>query len=65
MNDKDMGAKYSSERRAIARLGGAAPDLLKALKDLLAVVNVRIDDPRIVRFDAARAAVAKAEGVTL
>jgi hypothetical protein len=41
---------------------GQRDDLLKALKDLLAVVNVRIDDPRIAQFDAARAAIKKAEG---
>ena len=37
-----------------------ANDLYKALVDLLEVVNVRIDDPRIKQFDAARAAIAKA-----
>jgi len=47
---------------ANARLIAAAPDLLEALQDLLDVVGVRIDDPRIVQFDRARAAIAKAEG---
>jgi len=47
----------------IERLQGQRDDLLKVLKDLLAVVNVRIDDPRIAQFDAARAAIKKAEGV--
>jgi hypothetical protein len=32
----------------------AAPELLQVLQDLLAVVNVRIDDPRTKQFDAAR-----------
>lgn len=45
-----------------ARLIAAAPDLLTALQDLLKVVNVRIDDPRIEQFDAARAAINKATG---
>ena len=44
---------------ADARLMVEAPALLKALQDLLAAVNVRIDDPRIALFDAARALVAK------
>lgn len=43
------------------RLMAAAPDLLYALQGLLEVVNVRIDDPRIKQFDAARAAIAKAQ----
>jgi hypothetical protein len=43
-----------------ARLVAAAPDLLAALEGILERVNVRIDDPRIEQFDAARAAVAKA-----
>lgn len=42
------------------RLIAAAPELLKALQEILAVANVRIDDPRTAKFDAARAAVAKA-----
>ena len=40
-------------------------ELLAALKGVLNVVNVRIDDPRIHQFDEARAAIAKAEGVKL
>ena len=40
-------------------------EMLAALKSLLSVVNVRIDDPRTQHFDAARAAIAKAEGVKL
>jgi hypothetical protein len=35
-------------------LRNAAPELLQVLQDLLAVVNVRIDDPRTKQFDAAR-----------
>lgn len=38
------------------------PDLYKALKDLLQVVNVRIDDPRIKQFDFARAVVERIDG---
>lgn len=45
-----------------ARLIAAAPDLLMALENLLKVVGVRIDDPRIEQFDAARAAINKAIG---
>jgi hypothetical protein len=52
----------SDEAKANARLIAAAPELLEALQNLLAVAGVRIDDPRIVQFDAARAAVAKATG---
>ena len=51
-------------QEANARLIAAAPELLEALQNLLAVASVRIDDPRIVQFDAARAAVAKATGET-
>jgi hypothetical protein len=40
-----------------ATLAAASPKLLEALEGLLAVVEVRIDDPRIAQFDAARAAV--------
>jgi hypothetical protein len=47
--------------QADAMLIAAAPELLAALKGLLDAVNVRIDDPRIALFDAARAAVAKTE----
>ena len=54
----------AAERIANAHLIAAAPDMLTALRGLLDVVNVRIDDPRIKQFDAARAAVAKAEGRT-
>lgn len=46
------------------RLIAAAPDLLAALQDLLRVASVRIDDPRIAQWDAARAAIAKATGAT-
>jgi len=43
------------------KLYHGADDLLAALKGILKCVNVRIDDPRIAVFDAARAAVANAE----
>lgn len=55
---KNIAVCYSKED---APLVSAAPDLLKALKDLLAVVSVRIDDPRIAQFNAAFASVSKAE----
>ena len=51
-----------NEAKANLHLISAAPDLLAALAGLLAIVNVRIDDPRIEQFDAARAAIAKATG---
>jgi hypothetical protein len=54
--------KDSAETEANISLIAAAPDLLDALQDLLDVVGVRIDDPRIVQFDRARAAIAKAGG---
>jgi hypothetical protein len=53
---------HPAEVAANARLIAAAPDLLRALQDLVSVVGVRIDDPRIKQFDAARAAIAKSEG---
>jgi hypothetical protein len=37
-------------------------ELFAALQGLLGCVNVRIDDPRMAAFDAARAAIAKARG---
>lgn len=40
----------------------AAGELLSALEGILKVANVRIDDPRIEQFDAARAAIAKVKG---
>jgi hypothetical protein len=46
----------------VVRFIAAAPDLFRALYALLCEVNVRIDDPRIALFDAARAAIAKATG---
>ena len=50
----------TEEAKANARLIAAAPDLLEALSKLIDAVSVRIDDPRIHLFDAARAAIAKA-----
>lgn len=52
--------KQMQEQAANARLVAAAPDLLAALAGILAVASVRIDDPRIEQFDAARAAIKKA-----
>jgi hypothetical protein len=54
---------FKADAKAMLDACGA-PDLLKALTDLLAVASVRIDDPRIVQFDAARVAIAKATGAT-
>ena len=47
---------------ANARLISAAPDLLEALQAIVSTCSVRIDDPRIDHFDAARRAIAKAKG---
>jgi hypothetical protein len=51
------GAPHTSQELQAQR-----DELMAALKDLLSVASVRIDDPRIAKFDAARAAIAKAEG---
>jgi hypothetical protein len=51
------GRRKNDEVQANARLIAAAPDLLDALKGV-----VRIADRQTVEFDAARAAIAKAEG---
>jgi hypothetical protein len=45
------------ETKANARLIAAAPDMLAALKAVVAIADRRTDE-----FDAARAAIAKAEG---
>lgn len=53
-------------RAANARLIASAPDLLEALKALSGAVGFRIDDPRVQHIhDAARAAIARAEGKSL
>jgi hypothetical protein len=52
---KDFG--WDAPYQANGRLIAAAPDLLDALKGV-----VRIADRQTVEFDAARAAIAKAEG---
>jgi hypothetical protein len=54
--------KWSDVSKANHDLVLAAPELLDALTGLLAVVNVRIDDPRTQQFDKARAAIARATG---
>jgi hypothetical protein len=54
--------KWSDVNKANHDLVLAAPELLDALTGLLAVVNVRIDDPRTQQFDKARAAIARATG---
>ena len=56
--------KWSDVSKANHDLVLAAPELLDALTGLLAVVNVRIDDPRTQQFDKARAAIARATGET-
>lgn len=48
-----------AERRA---LEAQRDELLVALRGILDVASVRIDDPRIAQWDAARAAIAKATG---
>jgi hypothetical protein len=58
MTGRNIAVCYSEKDAPVV---SAAPDLLKALKDLLAVLSVRIDDPRIAQFNAAAAAVSKAE----
>ena len=45
-----------------AHLIASAPELLESLKEILSVVSVRIDDPRIEAFDKARKIIEKAEG---
>lgn len=53
------------DRKANARLIAAAPDLLEALRDLCDhQFYGEISDSEIVLWDAARAAIAKAEGKT-
>ena len=45
-----------------AALIAAAPELLEALEGILDAVNVRIDDPRIKAFNAARSIIGRAKG---
>ncbi len=52
-----LGQRTGPECTANARLIAAAPDLLEALKAVVAIA-----DRRTVEFDAAHAAIAKAEG---
>ena len=56
---------YTETRRPEdARLIAAAPDLLKALIDLLDEADIaEVDEYTAPKIDAARAAIAKAEGV--
>ena len=56
--------KSAEEENLLANVFAAAPELLEALEGILDCVNVRIDDPRIQKFDTARAAIAKAYGKT-
>lgn len=55
-----VGPNNNAEIAANAALIAAAPDLLAALVALVDCVSVRIDDPRIKRFDAAKDAIKKA-----
>jgi len=57
-----VGALDAEEGMANAIMVSASPALLKALKSILDVVSVRIDDPRIGHFDQAHAAIKQAEG---
>ena len=50
------------ERIANAHLIAAAPDLYEALKRLVALLNDDLDDQQAEAWDAACAALAKAEG---
>jgi hypothetical protein len=52
-----FGRKPDAEGEANARLIAAAPDLLAALKAVVAIADRKTDE-----FDLARAAIAKAEG---
>lgn len=54
-----IGMPSSVEGHANARLIAAAPELLAALKAVVAIADRRTDE-----FDAARAAIAKATGVS-
>lgn len=54
-------AKRTPTLRAVA-YRRQRDELLAALKGVLAVASVRIDDPRIEQWDAARRAIAKVEG---
>ena len=61
MNDnKDLYDKWADCIFAKAKVERQRDELLKVLTDILAVANVRINDPRCGAFDAARAAIAKA-----
>ena len=53
-------AGHDQHDMADALVLAAAKDLLTALQDILKVATVRIDDPRIAQWDAARAAITKA-----
>lgn len=63
-DDIDFGVAEAYGAEANARLIAAAPQLLEALKALVSTLypGFRLDDPRHVIFDAAKAAIAKAEG---
>lgn len=62
LNGIGVCALTGPKNKADARLIAAAPDLLAALKGILAVASVRIDDPRIDQWVDAQRAIAKAEG---
>jgi len=52
-----VGARFTREQDANARLIAAAPELLQALKEMVAISDRKHD-----AWDAAHAAIAKAEG---
>lgn len=53
---------YAEQCVAAVRAKSTEADLLEALQAIVSTCSVRIDDPRIAHFDAARAAIAKATG---
>lgn len=57
---ENRGDYFAVAERALAERDELVAEMLAALQGLVAVVNVRIDDPRCASFDAARAAIAKA-----
>jgi hypothetical protein len=53
---------YQADREAYARLFAAAPELLAVLRDIVAGNNGQPRGVTVPALDAARAAIAKAEG---
>jgi hypothetical protein len=63
LSDIESASQSGSISYALHKVILQRDDLLAALKGILAVASVRIDDPRIAQWDAARAAIAKATGI--